>query len=164
MVRYFLLILTVICADQLSKLWIVNSFQLLEIREVVPGFFNLVYVTNTGAAFSMFADIDSPLRHYGFLLVGILAIIGLTVYYASIKEQNRLFFIAAGLIAGGAAGNLIDRIRYGSVVDFLDFYLGNSHWPAFNLADSAICIGAGLFLVIQYLVSRQETEQAGSRT
>lgn len=147
---YVFVIASVIAADQLSKMWIVDLFQLFESREVIPGFFNLVYVVNTGAAFSILADVHSPWRHYFFLIVGCLAIIGLTVAYIKFKEDNKYYYFPIGLIVGGAAGNMIDRVRLGSVVDFLDFYLGDYHWPAFNVADSAICVGAVLFIWMNY--------------
>ena len=145
--------------DQLSKAWILSSFQLYESREVIPGLFNLVYVTNTGAAFSMLADVDSPWKHYFFLGIGGLAIVGLAIGWWKLRKENNLYGVALALIAGGAAGNLIDRVRFGSVVDFLDFYLGKYHWPAFNIADSAICIGAGLFLIVNIYESRKVSKE-----
>ncbi|MEE4134551.1 MAG: signal peptidase II [Desulforhopalus sp.] len=147
---YLSVIFAVLVADQLSKGWIVNNFDLYQVVEIIPGFFNLVYVTNPGAAFSILADFDSPWRHYFFLIVGTAAIIGLSVIHWQLRGSNRLYSLALGLIVGGAAGNLIDRVRFGAVVDFLDFSLGSFHWPAFNVADSAICIGAGLFIVVNF--------------
>lgn len=154
----FLIAATVLC-DQLTKSWILTSFQLYESKEVIPGLFNLVYVTNSGAAFSMLADVDSPWRHYFFLGVGTVALIGLTIAYFKLKHENRFYGTALALIAGGALGNLIDRVRFGSVVDFLDFYLGGYHWPAFNIADSAICVGAGLFIILNILESRKNDKR-----
>ena len=151
---YFAVITVAIVLDQLTKAMVVDSLNLYESREVIPGFFNLVYVTNSGAAFSMLADINSPWRHYFFLCVGGIALIGLTVAYWKLRKDNSLYTWALALIAGGAAGNLIDRIRFGSVIDFLDIYIGNYHWPAFNIADSAICIGAALFLIINIFDTR----------
>jgi signal peptidase II len=147
-VVYFTVIIAVIVADQLTKTLIVKSLLLYESREIIPGFINLVYVTNSGAAFSMFAGINSPWRHYFFLCIGSAALVGVTVAYWKLRNVNRLYSWPLALIAGGAAGNLIDRVRFGSVIDFLDFYVGNYHWPVFNIADSAICVGAGLFLLI----------------
>ena len=158
-VSYFLLVSVIIILDQLSKLWVMSSFQLYESREVIPGFFNLVYVTNTGAAFSMFADVDSPWRHYFFLGIGIAAVVGLTAGYIIYRKDSPLYLLSFGCVAGGAAGNLIDRVRWGSVVDFLDVYVGSYHWPAFNVADSAICIGAGVFILISILESKKEKKE-----
>ncbi len=154
---YYIIAILAIAFDQLTKLWILRSFALYEVKEVIPGFFNLVYVTNSGAAFSMLAGVDSPWRHSFFLGVGVIACIGLTIAYYRFRASHGGYGIALALIAGGALGNLIDRVRYGSVVDFLDFYLGSHHWPAFNVADSAICVGAVLFLVINILEERKNT-------
>ncbi len=151
---YFIVLVVTIVADQLTKSAVVSALNLYESREIIPGLFNLVYVTNTGAAFSMLADLNSPWRHYFFLAIGILALIGLTLANWKLRQVNRLYSWPLALIAGGAAGNLVDRLRFGSVIDFLDFYLGNMHWPAFNLADSAICVGAGLFLLINIFDAR----------
>jgi signal peptidase II len=147
-VVYFAVIIMTIIADQLTKSLVVDSLFLYESREIIPGFFNLVYVTNSGAAFSLLADVDSPWRHYFFLCIGLVALVGLSVAYWKLRNVNSWYSWSLALIAGGAAGNLIDRVRFGSVIDFLDFYAGNYHWPAFNVADSAICVGVGLFLLI----------------
>jgi signal peptidase II len=154
---YSVIFLLVIGADQLTKLWILQTFELYQAKEIIPGFFNLVYVTNTGAAFSMLAGVDSPWRHYFFLCIGVIAFIGLTIAAYRFRASHRGYVIALALIAGGAVGNFIDRLRYGSVVDFLDFYYGSYHWPAFNVADSAICVGAVLFLLVNILEERKNT-------
>ena len=153
---YLALILATVALDQLTKAWIVDSFKLFESLEIIPGFFNLVYVTNSGAAFSLLADVDSPWRHYFFLVVGALAVVGLTVAYVKMVKVNWYYCPALAFIAGGAIGNLIDRIRFGAVIDFLDVYIGQYHWPAFNVADSAICIGAGMCLIINILDIRNQ--------
>nr|WP_275888789.1 signal peptidase II [Desulfoprunum benzoelyticum] len=145
--------------DQLTKLWILRTFELYESREIIPGLFNLVYVTNTGAAFSILADVDSPWRHYFFLGIGLLATIGLTIYYYRLRAAHRAYAVALGLVVGGALGNLIDRLRLGSVVDFLDFHLAGRHWPAFNVADSAICVGAVLFLIISFVTEQKDSKE-----
>jgi signal peptidase II len=153
-VVYLAVILAAVVADQLTKAMVVDSLRLYESREVIPGFFNLVHVTNSGAAFSMLADGHSAWRHYFFLCIGVVALVGLTVAYWKLRNVNKLYSWPLALIAGGAAGNLIDRVHYGVVVDFLDFYVGNYHWPAFNVADSAICVGAGLFLLVNIFDAR----------
>ncbi len=138
---------SVVIIDQLTKLWIMINFGLHEQQNVVPGFFNLVYVTNTGAAFGFLAGSKSWLRQIFFVGVGAVALVVIVYAYGHLKKQGRMFVYALGLIGGGAIGNLIDRLRFGSVVDFLDFYLGGYHWPAFNVADSAITVGVGLFML-----------------
>jgi len=146
----------VVIIDQLTKQWIMANFALHEQQNVIPGIFDLVYVTNTGAAFGFMAGSKSWLRHLFFVGVAITALIFIIYAYSHLKRQNKIFTYALGLIGGGAIGNLIDRLRFGSVVDFLDFYLGNHHWPAFNVADSAITVGVGLFLLGTMLQHREE--------
>jgi len=159
-VVFFVVILCTIVFDQLVKAWIVGSLRLYESVEIVPNFFNLVHVTNNGAAFSLLANVDSPWRHYFFLGIGGLAMVGLTIAYLKLRKVNRYYSLALALIAGGAAGNLIDRLRFGAVIDFLDLYVGRYHWPAFNVADSAICIGAVLFLILNiFEVRHQEVRE-----
>jgi signal peptidase II len=155
-VVYLAIIIGVIAADQVTKAMIVDAMRLYESWEIIPGFFNLVYVTNSGAAFSFLADMNSPWRHYFFLSIGVVALVGLSVAYWKLRTESRLYSWSLALIAGGAAGNLIDRVRFGSVIDFLDFYLGSYHWPAFNVADSAICIGVGMFLLINIFDTRNQ--------
>lgn len=149
----------VVIVDQLTKLWIMNNFTLYEQQTIIPGFFNLVYVTNTGAAFGFLAGGESWLRQVFFISVAIVALGVIVFAYGHLKKQGRLFVYALGLIAGGAIGNLIDRLRFGSVVDFLDFYISGYHWPAFNAADSAITIGVGLFLLGTLLQHRKEKRE-----
>ncbi|MBM9529042.1 lipoprotein signal peptidase [Desulfoprunum benzoelyticum] len=158
-VIYTLVVFGAVVLDQLTKLWILRTFELYESREIIPGLFNLVYVTNTGAAFSILADVDSPWRHYFFLGIGLLATIGLTIYYYRLRAAHRAYAVALGLVVGGALGNLIDRLRLGSVVDFLDFHLAGRHWPAFNVADSAICVGAVLFLIISFVTEQKDSKE-----
>ena len=150
---------TVVIVDQLTKLWIMATFTLHEQQNIIPGFFDLVYVTNTGAAFGFLAGSKTWLRQAFFVAVAILAIIVIVFAYGHLKKQAKIFIYALGLIAGGAVGNLIDRLRFGSVVDFLDFYLGSYHWPAFNVADSAITVGVTLFLLETLLQHMEEKKK-----
>ena len=159
MIHYFSILVTVVVLDQLSKFWITASFELYEMREVIHGFFNLVYVTNKGAAFSMFASVESPLRHYFFVLVNTAAFIGLTYGAFRMRQDHTLYRVSFALIAGGAIGNLVDRLRVGAVIDFLDFYVGRYHWPAFNVADSAIFIGVFLLFVINFYEYKNEKRE-----
>ncbi|MBW2470525.1 MAG: lipoprotein signal peptidase [Deltaproteobacteria bacterium] len=149
----------VIIVDQVTKLWIMTVFALHEQLTVIPGFFNLVYVTNTGAAFGFLAGDKTWLRQFFFVTVSIVALVVIALAYNHLKKQSRIFVYSLGLIAGGAVGNLIDRLRFGSVVDFLDFYLGSYHWPAFNAADSAITVGVGLFLLGTLLQHMKEGKE-----
>jgi signal peptidase II len=146
----------VILLDQLTKWWIISSFFLHESREVVPGFFNLTFVTNTGAAFGLLAGRETAFRQAFFVGVSIVALAALAFAYRQFRHQGRLAVTALGLIAGGAVGNLIDRLRFGRVIDFLDVYVGLYHWPAFNVADAAITIGAGLLILCSLKGCRSE--------
>ena len=154
---YTLVILFVVAADQATKALIMQSFAPYEVRSVIDGLFNLVYVTNTGAAFSFLAD-AGPWRHWFFVAVALLAIVGFTGGWWAWARDKRLLTVAMAMIVAGAIGNLIDRLRFGAVVDFLDVMLGSYHWPAFNVADSAICVGAGLYIVAAMLVERPQKE------
>jgi signal peptidase II len=136
--------LIILLLDQLSKITIVKLFHYGESRPVT-GFFNLVLVYNKGAAFSFLAAESGWQRHL-FTAIGIAAAIYI-VYLLRKHAGQRMFCWALTLILGGAVGNVIDRILYGHVIDFLDVFIGNWHWPAFNIADSAICVGAVLFVL-----------------
>ena len=134
----------IVLADRLTKLWVLEAFAPGE-RLLVTGFFNLVLVFNKGAAFSLFASApgwQTPLLAT-FALVAAAIVSVLIVRNA----QRRLMCVGLALILGGALGNLIDRLRFGSVVDFLDFHALGWHWPAFNVADSGISVGAVLLIL-----------------
>lgn len=150
----------VVALDQLTKWLIQANFLLHDSREVIPGFFNLTYVTNTGAAFGILAGDHSTLRMLFFAGVAVAALLAIVLGWRQLCGEERLMPHALGLIAGGAIGNLIDRLRFGAVVDFLDFYVQNHHWPAFNVADSAICVGVGLFLLGSFFASRHPQKAA----
>ena len=142
--RWFLLAAAVVAADQATKSMILARFNLGEGVVVAP-FFNLVLVYNKGAAFSFLSDApgwQTP------LLVGFAVIAMGVVSYLLVRTPQRTI-VSAGLalILGGALGNVIDRLRFGQVVDFLDFHAGGWHWPAFNVADSAITVGAALLIL-----------------
>ncbi len=132
-----------------------------EVYPVIPGLFNLVYVLNPGAAFGFLADASATFRYVFFTGITVVAA-GLIVYYL-VKTNPRNLILASSLtlIFGGAIGNLIDRIRFGSVVDFLDFYLGAAHWPAFNVADSAITVGAALMIWEMILHRKEKKTKSG---
>ncbi|MEJ2135578.1 MAG: signal peptidase II [Desulfofustis sp.] len=157
---YFIILLALLGLDQLSKLLVVASLNLYEVRPLVPGFFNLVHVTNKGAAFSMFASVDSPLRHYFFVAVNSAAFLGLTIAAWKMSAQHLLYRVSFAMIAAGALGNLSDRLRFGAVIDFLDFYVGTYHWPAFNVADSAICVGVVVLLVMNIMEMKNEKRRS----
>ncbi len=152
------LVLLVVVLDQLTKIWVVNSFHLYESLEIIPGFFNLTYLTNKGAAFGFLAGVDAAWRHYFFLVLASIALVIIVIAWLRMHRDHPFYGAALALIAGGAIGNVIDRVRVGAVVDFLDFYVAGHHWPAFNLADSAISIGVALFLVASHLEEKQKKQ------
>ncbi len=154
--RIFILMIAVVVLDQLTKLWILNSFQLYESREIIPGFFNLTYLTNKGAAFGFLAGVTAAWRHWFFLGLVSISLVLLVVAYFRMRDDHPFYGPALTFIAGGAIGNVIDRLRYGAVVDFLDFYVADHHWPAFNVADSAITVGVAVFLVANYLEEKKK--------
>jgi len=133
--------LAVLVMDQISKLAILASFERHESFPVVHGFFNLLLVRNRGMAFGIMNRRQGDFGFY-FLVTATLVAIAILIYWVrSLKEDETRIIFGLSLILGGALGNLIDRIRLGSVIDFLDFYFGSYHWPAFNLADTAITVG-----------------------
>ena len=159
MKRWLWLSALVVALDQATKLWVLAVFEPYEIRPVAEGYFNLTLAFNTGAAFSFLADAGGWQRWF---LVAVSAVVAtvLVVWLLRLKPAERAAAPALTLIIGGAFGNLIDRIRLGHVVDFLDFhhaalagwpgFSAHGHWPAFNLADSAIALGVAYLLVISF--------------
>lgn len=144
MLKYLWVSVLSIVLDQLSKLAIANSMQLYDSIQVIP-YFRLTYVHNTGAAFSFLSDAGGWQRWlFAGLAIGISAVIA--VWLSRLQKHETLLAIALSLVLGGAIGNLIDRLTYGYVIDFLDVYYQNWHWPAFNIADSSITIGVVLML------------------
>ena len=143
--------------DQASKIAIDKTFQLYESIAIIPSFFNLTYVHNTGAAFSFLSEAGGWQRWFFATLAIIMSVI-MTIWLTKLKENETLLAVALSLILGGAIGNLIDRLFYGYVIDFLDVYYGTYHWPAFNIADSAITIGVALMLVDSFKSPEQRIE------
>ena len=130
-------LLGVVVVDQLTKIMVLANFNLYESKVVIPGFFDLTYITNTGAAFGILAGEQTMLRQAFFVGVAFAALLVMFFSYRHFKDQGSLFIHSIGMIAGGAIGNLIDRLRY----------VKGYHWPAFNVADSAITIGVAFFIL-----------------
>ena len=137
----------VVILDQITKALVLQYLTLHQNITIIPGLFDITHIHNPGGAFGFLAGISSKLRSIIFLFVSSLAV-GL-IFYFYIKTPPNLPWLSAAfaLIFGGAIGNLIDRLRFGVVIDFLDFYIGNAHWPAFNIADSAITVGIIVFII-----------------
>ncbi len=128
----------VIIADQIAKAYITGNLRQNQIIEAIPGLFNIVYFRNPGAAFGILNEGGS----FGRIALTVVSVIALIVIGFLVRgSKDRAASFGLSLVAGGAFGNLIDRIRFGEVVDFLDFHIGGFHWPAFNIADAAITTG-----------------------
>jgi signal peptidase II len=133
--------LAVIVLDQLSKIVLAYNLPKFGSIPVIKGFFNLVHVRNRGIAFGLMNRPGYGFKFYFLIAATLGAIIMLLLWFRKMKDEDHKITLGISLILGGAIGNLIDRIRLGEVIDFLDFYLGSYHWPAFNVADASITIG-----------------------
>ena len=142
--------------DQLTKLWIVANFHYGENLTVISGFFDLTHVRNPGGAFSLFAGGTSEYRLAFFLVAGAIAVSLLFVFYRRLPPNAWISAAALGSILGGALGNLTDRVVYGEVIDFLDFYVGSYTWPTFNVADSCIVVGVCVLILEVFLNPEDE--------
>ncbi|MGL4601436.1 MAG: signal peptidase II [Plesiomonas sp.] len=154
--RWLWLAALIFAVDIGTKLWVMNSFTLYESIKILP-FFNLTYVHNPGAAFSFLAE-HSGWQRWFFAGIASLVTLSLMVWMYKTPVTHRLPNFSYALIIGGALGNLFDRLVHGYVIDFLDFYIGTSHWPAFNIADIAICLGAGLVVLDGFLAPSEKTQ------
>jgi signal peptidase II len=145
--RHLLIAIAVLFLDRITKWAIVQTIVLEDAFSIIPGFFRLTHLENPGAAFSLFAESTSPFKTALLIAFSLAAL----VVVALLLWKDRYIFngstLALSLILGGALGNLWDRLADGKVTDFLDFYIGVHHWPPFNVADSAIVVGASLLLV-----------------
>ena len=149
----------VVALDQVAKALVDRYMDLHESHTLVEGLARLTYVQNRGAAFGILSDADLPYQSLLFSLISILALGAIAVYAWKLPITSRLPQMALALIMGGAVGNLIDRMRLGYVIDYVDVYWGRHHWPAFNVADSAISIGVAL-LVLDILKNPQSETEA----
>ena len=150
----------VFALDRWSKWLVNNSFTAFDIKTVIPGFFNIVHSENPGVAFGIFAENTSHSRTLLLVGLSVVAILILAGMLWKIDRQDNLTATGLALIFGGAIGNVYDRVRVGAVTDFLDFYAGSYHWYTFNLADSAICVGAGLLILSMLSSSRKKEADA----
>ena len=156
--RWLWLALLMLVLDQITKIWVANTFSYREVVEVMP-FFNLTYVHNPGAAFSFLAD-QGGWQRWFFTAIAAGVSIMLLFWLAKTPRRDTMISISFTLILSGALGNLIDRLMYGYVIDFLDFYYGSYHWPAFNIADSAIFVGAGLMIIDAFKSDKTQQDSA----
>ena len=146
--------LIIVVLDQITKWAIVRNLRVFESVPVVTGFFNLVQVRNRGMAFGLMNRPDIGFASYFLLTASLVAVVLILLWFFTLKGNDNQLTVGLSLILGGALGNIIDRVRLGEVIDFLDFYLGSYHWPAFNLADSAITVGT-LFVALNLIFQRK---------
>ena len=149
--------LIVVLLDQISKWWIANYLEPHQILSVIPGFFDLVLVHNRGMAFGIFGRSGSGFAFCLLLGAILAAIVVIFFFFYWTRKNQKWLTIGLALILGGAVGNLVDRIRFGHVIDFLDFSVKAYHWPAFNLADSAVTIGT-LWLLLNLILGKSFTK------
>jgi signal peptidase II len=158
--RYIILLVVsalVLILDQATKLYIDRSLPLHSSITMVNNFFNITYLRNKGAAFGILAN--SAYRLPFFILVSAVAVLVIFVAIRRLREDQKFAAVSLSLIFSGALGNLIDRVRLGEVIDFLDAHWFEHHWPAFNIADSAICVGVALLALDMLLEERRTVKQ-----
>ena len=159
--KYWVLLiacLLVLVLDQYTKYEIQKSLPLHHRVEVIKGFFNLTHVRNTGGAFGIFGGKRGGMGTLFFMAVSFIAIGSLLFFVWKAKEDEKNLVLSFSLVLAGAIGNMIDRLRYGEVVDFLEFYLSSFYWPSFNIADSSICIGIGLMALELLIHDRKKAK------
>ena len=160
-----LISLATVSLDQASKAHIMQTMRLHESISVIPSFFSLTYIRNPGAAFGFLASSSTDFRLLFFAVASLVAAVVLGTIFWRLPQNDWLGQISIAGILGGAIGNLLDRLRLGEVVDFLDFYVNGYHWPAFNVADAAITVGVfvlALRLVMEKKHGEQVLQQDGS--
>ncbi|MFA5073338.1 MAG: signal peptidase II [Nitrospirota bacterium] len=151
------IVFVLLILDQVTKYLVETRIRLYEVITIIPGFFNLTHVRNKGAAFSLLATTPDAFRALFFITVTLIAVVVLGLLLRKTKQGNLVW--AFSLIMAGALGNAIDRVRYGEVIDFIQWYYASFYWPSFNVADSAITIGVGL-LAIDMIFGKEKTASA----
>lgn len=163
--KYALLVLVaggVIALDQVSKLYVDSRMALYDTKAVIPGFFELHYIRNTGAAFGFLSRADAGFRVPFFIGVSVVATAILLYLFHRLRHADRWLPFALSLVLGGALGNLIDRIRLGEVIDFFYVHYKSFHWPAFNVADVAITVGVILLILRMAFLEKKTSGPRGS--
>jgi len=159
---YVLIVAAVVALDQLTKHLVQRAIGLHESRSVIDGFLSLTHGRNPGIAFGVLSEGGLPFQAVALTVVGLVSVAALSVYAARVPPDQKLRLTALALVVGGAIGNLIDRVRYGSVVDFIHVYWGRHQWPDFNVADSAISV-AVVLLILEGFVSHRQEAAGGTR-
>ena len=139
--------MVIVAVDQATKAMVKQALPLHDSVTIIPGFMDFTHVLNSGAAFGILNGVDFPFKTVAIAVIAMAALIGVGLYAASISHHQLIARVGLALIIGGAAGNLIDRVLFGSVVDFVDVYWRNHHFWAFNVADSAISVGVAMMIL-----------------
>lgn len=162
--KYMILIamtFAIAALDQFTKMIVHSSFDLGESVKIIDGFFNLTYVRNTGAAFGILGNTNEVFRKIFFLSIPPIAVFIIVLFLHNLPSSEKLEIYALSIISGGAIGNYIDRLRFGYVIDFLDFHIQEKYsWPAFNVADSAIVIGVIILSLLMFRKPATKTKTA----
>ncbi len=145
-----------VALDQLTKFLVVRALPLGDQVPVIQGFFNLVHIRNRGAAFGLLSNMSTEFAWVFFIVTTCLVLGVVAFLWWRLPEDQTLAAVGYSLILTGALGNLVDRVRLGEVIDFLDFHVSGYHWPAFNVADSLVCLGAGLLV---WVIFKEERSQ-----
>jgi signal peptidase II len=144
--------------DQATKASIMQTMRLHESVPIIPNFFSLTYIRNPGAAFGILATSSTGFRLLFFAFTSLFALVLLGTIFFRLQQDDWMGQISIAGILGGAVGNLLDRVRLGEVIDFLDFYVNGYHWPAFNVADAAISVGV-FFLILRFALEKKQDER-----
>jgi signal peptidase II len=156
LVVFLACVLAILLADQVSKRYIVLTLELNSGFEAIPGVLNIVHVRNPGAAWGFLANFNSGMRIPFFMVISASAVC-ITIWIVLFKKLTLVPLLGLAFFCGGALGNLVDRFNYGEVIDFLDFHIGVYHWPAFNVADTALCLGTAFFFLQLLFFSKNGT-------
>ncbi|MDE0118987.1 MAG: signal peptidase II [Bdellovibrionales bacterium] len=161
--KYFLFLtisFAIVALDQATKMMIHTQFNLGEKKVIIPGFFNITYVRNTGGVFGLFSESNDVIRMILFIILPVLAFVLILSIIHKLDIKQKYQILAFSSIFGGALGNYIDRIHFGYVVDFLDFYYKGRAWPAFNVADMCIVIGVFSAITLIYITEEKQKKKA----
>ncbi|OGD36606.1 MAG: signal peptidase II [Candidatus Aminicenantes bacterium RBG_19FT_COMBO_58_17] len=160
---YLAFVVFLLCFDQATKWLVARQIPLFSSRTVIPGFFNITHIRNKGAIFGFFSHTGSRFVFLALIVASLVALALVVFYFIRTPAAERAMKLALSLILAGALGNQIDRVGRGYVIDFLDFFVRNRHWPFFNVADSCITIGA-ILLLIMFLVRKPACSQSSSES
>ena len=156
---FFSISLAILALDQATKLMVHTSFNLGEKKVIIPDFFNITYIQNRGGVFGLFSQSNDVIRTVLFLILPVLAFVFIISIVHKLKDKEKYQLLAFASIFGGALGNYIDRVHFGYVVDFLDFYIKDYVWPAFNVGDIAIVMGVVCAMIMIYFSHLEEEKQ-----